>query len=425
MANASFKQILPIPASWHVYLNRRMLICVFLGFSSGLPLFVLFNLVLAWLRSEHINLETIGLFALIQFPYTGKFIWAPLMDRFALRLPGWRTAGRRRSWMLVTQVLTMLSIATIGFISPQKAIWTVALCATLLAFFSASQDIVIDAYRRELLDNNEQGLGTAIHINAYKAAGLIPGAFSLILADHLSWPIVFIATSVFMLPGIVNTLLISEPAVYGSPPKTMQQAVTLPFREFIQRSGWRSALLVVIFILLYRLGDTLATTLATPFYLDLGFSKTQIGLIAKNSAFWASIAGGLLGGIWLIKIGVSRGLWFFGAAQWLTIFGFTWLAYHGRSESGLALVIAAEAFATGLSTTAITAYIANTTDPRYTATQFALFTSLAAIPRTFAAASVGYLVQWLHWPHFFLLCAVLAIPGMLLLPKVAPWRRGG
>jgi MFS transporter, PAT family, beta-lactamase induction signal transducer AmpG len=414
----------PHPHSgWRAYFNQRMLICVFLGFSSGLPLFILVSLVQAWLRSEGVDLKAIGLFALIQFPYTWKFLWSPLMDRF---VPGWgRTwqPGRRRGWMLLTQLLTMASIVAMGFISPRQAIWTVAVFATLLAFFSASQDIVIDAYRRELLDDHEQGLGTAIHVNAYKVAGLVPGSLSLILADHLSWPAVFMVTAAFMLPGIVTTLLIAEPATHGAPPKTLEQAVVLPFREFLARDGWRGALLVLAFIFLYKLGDSMATSLATSFYLDLGFTKTQIGVIAKTSGFWASIAGGIIGGVWLMKIGIARGLWVFGFAQWLSIFGFAWLAYHGRSDLGLAGVIALEAFAAGLGTAAFTAYIASATDPRYTATQFALFTSLASVPRTFANAGAGYMVKWLGWPEFFLLCALLAIPGILLLPRVAPWSR--
>jgi PAT family beta-lactamase induction signal transducer AmpG len=410
-------------SGWRAYFNRRMLICVFLGFSSGLPLFVLLSLVQAWLRSEGVDLKAIGLFALIQFPYTWKFLWAPLMDRF---VPGWGTAwqpGRRRGWMLLTQVLTMASIAAMGLVSPRQAIWSVAGYAALLAFFSASQDIVIDAYRRELLDDSEQGLGTALHVNAYKVAGLVPGSLSLILADHLSWPIVFMVTAAFMLPGIVTTLLIDEPPSQGAAPRTLEQAVVLPFREFLARDGWRGALLVLAFIFLYKLGDSMATSLATSFYLDLGFTKTQIGVIAKSSGFWASIVGGIAGGVWLMKIGIARGLWIFGFAQWGAILGFAWLAFHGRSDWGLAGVIALEAFAAGLGTAAFTAYIASATDARYTATQFALFTSLASVPRTFANAGAGYMVKWLGWPEFFLLCALLAIPGILLLPRVAPWSR--
>lgn len=408
---------------WRAYFNTRMLICVFLGFTSGLPLFVLLNLVQAWLRSEGVDLKQIGLFTLIQFPYTWKFVWAPLLDRFGPAIGRWRP-GRRRGWMLLTQILVAGSIAAMGFVSPRHALGTVALLAVAVAFFSASSDIVIDAFRRERLLDREQGLGTAIHVNAYKIAGLVPGSLSLVLADHLPWSTVFVITAAFMLPGMIMTLVVDEPVVRGAPPKSLRDAVVLPFREFVDRGGWRNALLILAFIFLYKLGDSMATALATSFYLDLGFTKTQIGLVAKASSLWASVAGGILGGVWLVRIGIARGLWIFGIAQIVSTLGFAWLAAQGSHASSLDLgaVIALEAFGAGLGTAAFTAYIASTTDERYTATQFALFTSLASVPRTFANAGTGYLVDSTGWFHFFILCAVLAIPGMLLLPKVAPWR---
>ena len=406
---------------WRAFFNRRMLICVFLGFTSGLPLFILLNLVQAWLRSDGVDIKAIGLFALLQFPYTWKFVWAPLMDRFVPGFPGWRP-GRRRGWMLITQVLVMACVAAMGFFSPAQSIKTVAVLAAALAFFSASLDIVLDAYRRELLNDQEQGLGTAIHVNAYKVAGLVPGSLSLILSDHLPWSMVFPITAAFMLPGIIMTLVVSEPAVHGAPPKTLQQAIVLPFREFIARDGVKGALLVLAFIFLYKLGDSMATALSTSFYLDLGFSRTEIGIIAKSTSLWASVAGGLIGGAALVRIGIARGLWVFGFAQIVSTLGFAWLARLGHSDAGLGVAIALEAFAAGLGTAAFTAYIASATDPRYTATQFALFTSLASVPRTFANAGTGYIVAQFGWFHFFLACAVLAIPGMLLLPKIAPWR---
>lgn len=401
---------------WKTFANRRMLICIFIGFSSGLPLFILLNLIAAWLRSEGVDLKSIGLFALIQFPYTWKFIWSPLMDRFSIG-----KLGRRRGWMLLTQLLLLVTIAAFGLFNPKTDIWTIAALAALLAFFSASQDIVLDAYRREILADDEQGLGTAIHVNAYKLAGLIPGSLSLILADHLPWSTVFLVTALFMIPGIITTLLVAEPPLYGAPPRTLEEAVVMPFREFVRRSGWQHAVLVLSFIFLYKLGDSMATALATPFYLDLGFTKTDIGLIAKNAGLWLNVAGGLIGGIWLIKLGINRGLWVFGVIQAVVIMGFWWLAQVGASKLVLGMVIGAEAFGVGLGTAAFTAFIARTTDPRYTATQFALFTSLASVPRTFANASTGYIVELVGWSGFFILCTVLAIPGLLLLPKVAPW----
>jgi len=404
--NSSIRQVL---------LNKHMLICIFTGFSSGLPLYILIALLPAWLRSEGVDLKAIGLFSLIQLPFTWKFLWAPLFDCYTPPL------GRRRGWLFISQLALISSIPCFGLWHPQMDLWTIAYLACLIAFFSASQDIVLDAYRRELLFDNELGLGSAIHVNAYKIASLIPGSLSLILADHMSWSDVFLITTLFMLPSVVMTLYISEPQLKNGTPKTLKAAVIEPFQEFLSRNGSQSALLILAFIFFYKLGDSMATALATPFYLDMGFSKSEIGLVAKNAGLWPSVIGGLLGGIWMIKLGINRALWLFGMVQMLAILGFAWLATVGHSLPVLALVIGIEALGVGLGTAAFVAFIAHTTHPLYTATQFALFTSLAAVPRTFANAATGYLVDWLGWEAFFLLCFVIAIPGMLLLFKVAPW----
>lgn len=392
-----------------------MLICIFTGFSSGLPLYILVSLLPAWLRSEGVNLKAIGLFALINLPFTWKFLWAPFFDRYIPPL------GRRRGWLIISQVLLLVSIPIFGAFNPKLDIWTIAYLATVVAFFSASQDIVLDAYRRELLIDAELGLGNAVHVNAYKIAGLIPGSLSLILADHMAWSSVFMITTLFMIPGILMTIFVAEPALKEGRPKTLKAAVIEPFNEFIGRNGVRTALLILSFIFLYKLGDSMATALATPFYLDMGFSKTEIGLIAKNAGLWPSVIGGLFGGIWMFKLGINRALWIFGAVQMVAILGFAFLSTVGHSLLWLGIVIGVEAFGVGLGTAAFVAYIAHTTHPLYTATQFALFTSLAAVPRTFANAATGFLVENLGWFKFFILCFLLAIPGMLLLLKVAPW----
>ena len=407
------------PSIWQSLASKKMLICIFTGFSSGLPLYILVSLLPAWLRSEGVNLKAIGLFALINLPFTWKFFWAPLFDRFTPPL------GRRRGWLIISQSLLLVSIPIFGAFNPTLDIWTIAYLATVVAFFSASQDIVLDAYRRELLIDNELGLGNAVHVNAYKIAGLIPGSLSLILADHMAWSGVFMITALFMLPGILMTLFVKEPALKAGAPRTLRAAVVEPFKEFIGRNGLQSALLILAFIFLYKLGDSMATALATPFYLDMGFSKTEIGLIAKNAGLWPSVIGGLLGGVWMFKLGINRALWLFGAVQMLAILGFAWLATVGHSLLWLAVVIGVEALGVGLGTAAFVAYIAQTTHPLYTATQFALFTSLAAVPRTFANAATGYMVENLGWFKFFILCFVLAIPGMLMLIKVAPWHANG
>ena len=416
-----------MPYALKALLTRKMLICIFTGFTSGLPLYLLLNLLPAWLRSEGVNLKTIGFFALIQFPYTWKFLWSPLLDRYAIP---W--LGRRRGWTLLMQIGLLLCIGLLGRLSPGTTIVPVLWLAGLVALFSATQDIALDAYRRELLGESELGLGNAVHVNAYRIAGLVPGSLSLILADILPWSQVFWITAAFMLPGMVMILLVSEPLASQAAPRTLRQAVVEPFHELIGRAGVRGALLVLAFIFLYKLGDSLCTALATPFYLDMGFTKTDIGLIAKHAGLWPAVIGGLLGGLWMVHLGINRALWLFGVVQLVSIFGFAWLAWLGPhsvigldQRLALAAVIGVEALGVGLGTAAFVAFIARATHPAYTATQFALFTSLAAVPRTVINASAGWLVENLGWLNFFLLCVVLAVPGMLLLFRVAPWNEPG
>ena len=398
--------------------NRRMLICVFTGFSSGLPLYVIIQLLQVWLRDNQAGLAEIGLFALVGLPYTVKFLWAPLMDRYTLPF-----LGRRRGWLLPMQIACLLLIGLFGLLDPALSLMTVAYMALALAFFSASQDMVLDAFRREILPDNELGLGNSIHVQAYRIAGLVPGSLALILADHLPWSLVFWIVAAFMLFGIVMTLVVKEPPKVAGTPATLQSAVVEPFKEFFTRKGLSSALLILAFMFFYKVGDSMATALSSVFYLDLGFSKTEIGVVAKNAGLWSAIIGGLLGGIWMIKLGINRALWIFGAVQLVSIFGFAILAEVGANLWLLAGVIAFEYLGVGLGTAAFVAFIARETDRRYVATQFALLTALTALPRTFANAVTGVIVEYTGWTSFFLLCAFIAVPGMLLLFKVAPWKQ--
>ncbi len=406
-------------ATWRSLLNTRMLAVLFLGFSSGLPLFTMLYLMQAWLAKSGVDIKALGLFALVGFPYTFKFLWAPFMDRYSIG-----PLGRRRGWMALTQLALFLVIGSMGMLDPRTQLPLIVLAAGVMTFLSSSQDIVIDAYRREILVDHEQGLGAAVVVNAYKAAGLVPSALGLILADSLPWSTVFWVVGAFMLPGLVCTLLAPEPQVYGSPPKNMYEAIVLPFREFIARDGWRQALVIVGFVLLYKIGDSMATALATKFYLDIGFTTTQIGLAANATGLWASLAGGVVGGIWMVKIGINRALWVFGALQAVAILGFAWLAHVGPNQFLLAGVIGFESFASlGLGAAALVAFISRSTDPRYTATQYALFSSLAAVPRTFINSSVGFIVAETGWFLFFIVCFLLAFPAMMMLPKIAPWNK--
>ncbi|MBW8191795.1 AmpG family muropeptide MFS transporter [Neiella marina] len=397
-------------------LNRRTIICLFTGFASGLPLFILVNLVPAWLRDLHVSLEEIGLLSLVMMPFAWKFLWAPLVDRFELPF-----LGLRRGWMLVTQILLLIGVACLPVFDVHQQIWGVAALATAVALFSATQDIVLDAYRREILPDEELGWGNSVHVNAYRIAALVPGSLALILADHMDWQQVFVITAAFMAVGIVLTLSVKEPQK-SYHPHSFAAAVTEPFQEFIQRKGVKQALAVLAFIFLYKLGDNLATALSTPFYLDMGFSKTEIGLISKSAAIPAMIVGSLLGGIFMIRLGINRSLWVFGVVQMVSILGFAWLAQAGNDPTILAAVIAFEYFGVGLGTAALVAYMAKLTDIRYTATQLALFTAIAALPRSAANASTGFIVEAIGWEYFFYVCTLCAIPGMLMLIWAAPWR---
>jgi PAT family beta-lactamase induction signal transducer AmpG len=402
---------------WLSYLNGRTVSILFLGFSSGLPLYTLIYLMQAWLAKSGLDVKALGLFALVTFPYTFKFLWAPFMDRYTIG-----PLGRRRGWMALTQIGLFLVIGGLGMLDPKLELTLIAVFVGVIAFLSASQDVVIDAYRREILAEDEQGLGAAIIVNAYKAASLIPSALGLVLADTMSWQAVFWIVAAFMLPGFVCTLLAKEPAVYGAPPKNLQEAVVLPFREFILRDGLKQALIIIMFVLLYKIGDSMATALSTKFFLDVGFTTKQIGLAANATGWWASLAGGAVGGIWMIKLGINRALWVFGVLQAIAILGFAWLARVGPDPVLLSAVFGFEAFASlGLGSAALVAFMSRATDPRYTATQYALFSSLAAVPRTFINSSVGYIVAETGWFWFFIVCFILAFPAMMMLPKIAPW----
>jgi PAT family beta-lactamase induction signal transducer AmpG len=397
-----------------------MLICIFTGFASGMPLYVLISLVPAWLRTEGVGLKEIGLFSLIGLPYVWKFLWSPLLDRYSLPLLFYRP-GLRRSWMLSTQLLLLITLAMLGFLDPLIHLWYIAWLCLGIAFLSATQDIVLDAYRRQILPDQELGLGNSIHVNAYRVAGLVPGSLSFILSDFLPWNIVFVVTSAFVLVGIILTLSVSEPTSNHNQPATLRAAIIDPFDDFLSRQGVKQALLILIFMLLYKLGDSMATALATPFYLDMGYSKTEIGFVAKNAALWPMIIGGISGGILMLKIGINRALWLFGFVQIVSILGFALLARIGEGLWLLGLVIGFEYLGVGLGTAAFVAFIARTTNPTFAATQFALFTALTAVPRTIASATTGIIVESIGWENFFYLCTLIAVPGMILLIKVAPW----
>jgi PAT family beta-lactamase induction signal transducer AmpG len=397
-------------------LNKRMLACTLLGFSSGLPYYVLVSLVPAWFRTEGVSLAEIAAFSWLRVPYTWKFLWAPLLDRFSLPF-----LSRRRDWALLTQVALLLATAGLAWFDPRESVWVIAAIALTIAAFSASQDIAIDAYRRELLPDEELGFGNSLSVNAYRIAGLVPGGLALVIADHVSWFASHVTVAAFMAIGIGTTLWAPKVDSGEAPPSSLRAAVVGPFKEFFSRSDLESAVLLLCFLFLYKLGDNLATTLATPFYIDMGFTLTEIATLVKVVALWSMVGGSLVGGIVIARIGINRALWIFGLVQMLSILGFAALAVIGRDLVALGAAVFFEYAGVGLGTAAFVAFIARATSKKFTATQYALFSSFVALPGIAAGSLAGVIVESMGYRDFFFLCTALALPGLLMLPRIAPW----
>jgi PAT family beta-lactamase induction signal transducer AmpG len=394
-------------------ISRRMLVALVMGFACGLPLLLTGSVLQAWMKDAGVDLAVIGMMALVGLPYTIKFLWAPVLDRFTLPF-----LGRRRGWMLIAQIALTISIAGLGQSDPGQNPWLLALAAFLVTFFSASQDIVVDAYRREDLSDEELGLGSSLYINGYRVGMLLASGGGLIMADFMDFAMVYLILAGCMLPGLITTLLTPEPATPAGTPRTMREAVLDPLVEYFSRKG---AVWILAFILLYKVGDTMASAMTTPFYLDIGFSKSEIGAVVKLFGFWATIAGGLAGGIMMLRLGINRSLWIFGLLQAASTAGFAVLANVGYSIAWLSGVIAFENLSSGMGTAAYAAFMASITNKKFTATQYALLTSLMGVPRVIASAPTGFLAKIVGWESFFIACALIAIPGMLLLLKFAPW----
>jgi PAT family beta-lactamase induction signal transducer AmpG len=395
-------------ATFRAVFSARMLIAALMGFACGLPLLLTGSVLQAWLRDGGIDLTRIGLFALVGLPYTLKFLWSPWFDRFAVS-----GLGRRRGWLLAMQGALVAALFALSFSDPAPdRLLSVSIAALLVAFFSASQDIVVDAYRRESLTDLELGLGSAMYVNGYRIGMLLAGGGGLILADFLSFPQTYRLLAFAMAACMLVTLAAREPALPEGRPRTLFEAVVLPFRDYFTRDG---AWLALAFILLYKLGDTLAAAMTTPFYLDLGYSKSEIGAVVKLFGFWATLAGATLGGVWILRIGMRRALWLFGIGQMVSTLGFAVLSLLPPSLPALATVVAVENLTGGLGTAAFVGFMGALTDRRFTATQYALLSSLMGVPRVLAAAPTGWLAQTLGWSNFFLGCALIALPGLALL----------
>jgi PAT family beta-lactamase induction signal transducer AmpG len=404
----------PRPNMLRLLFTRRMSVSLLMGFSCGLPLLLTIGVMQAWMKQVGVDLTTIGLTALVGMPYTLKFLWAPLLDRYTLPF-----LGRRRGWLLIFQLLLMAAIFGLGRSDPAQDPFGVAIMALLVTFFSASQDIVVDAYRREDLPDEELGLGTSYYVGGYRLGTLLAGGGGLVLADRIGFPGVYTCMAACMLVGLITTLLSPEPTLEGPPPRNLREAVIVPFLEFFRRRG---AITMLLFILFYKVGDSMASFISNPFYLDIGFSNTEIGLVTKLFGFWMILTGIFLGGLVILKLGINRSLWIFGILQMVSTACFAILANTGYGIPMLAAVITFENLSAGMGMSALTAFMAAQTNKRYTATQFALLSSLVGVPRTLLSAPTGWLAEQLGWPMFFIGCTLIAIPGLLLLSRFAPWK---
>ena len=391
-----------------------MLIALLMGFASGLPLLLTGSVLQAWLKEGGIDLASIGLFALVGLPYTLKFLWAPLFDRYAIP-----RFGRRRGWLMVMQLALAAALGALSLAqpTPDHLMW-ISLASLIVAFFSASQDIVVDAYRRDSLSDDELGLGSALYVNGYRVGMLLAGGGGLILADYTSFAFMYQLMAACMAACVIVTLYAPEPPLLKGSPTTLLDAFILPLRDYFTRDG---AWLALAFILLYKIGDTMASSMTTPFYLELKYSKTEIGAVVKLFGFWATIAGGTIGGLVIMRIGLARSLWVFGLGQMLSTLGFVALAYAGHNTGALAAVIAIENFTGGLGTAAFVGFMGALTNRRFTATQYALLSSLMGVPRVLLSAPTGWLALQMGWPGFFLFCTLIALPGMLLIRAVTQW----
>ncbi len=397
-----------------IFFNRRMAVVLLTGFSGGLPLALTGSTLQAWMTVEGVDLKTIGIFALAGLPYTLKIAWSPLIDRY---VPPF--LGRRRGWLMISQVLLAAAIAAMGFSNPSGAPVVLAVLAVLTSFFSASQDIVIDAYRTEILKKEEYGAGAGLYIMGYRIAMLVSGAMALILATYASWKSVYLFMAGLMLIGVIGTLLAPEPQVRAAPPKNLREAFIEPLFEYFERRG---AIEILVFIVLYKLGDVIAAGMTTPFMIrGLGFTTADIGYVVKTFGLFATIIGTLIGGAIIARIGIRSSLFFFGILQAASNLMFMILAQVGHNYPVMVSAIAIENLSGGMGTAAFSAFMMSLCNQRFTATQYALLTSLMAVTRVIAGAPTGFMAENLGWEQYFLASTLMAFPGLLMIVRYNRW----
>jgi PAT family beta-lactamase induction signal transducer AmpG len=398
-----------------IFSNKRMLIMALFGLSSGLPIALTGGTLQAWLTDSGLDIKTIGMLTLVGQPYFYKFLWAPVMDRFAPNI----IKGKRRSWILVTQLGVIFSIILMAGMNPTLEPMWLALTAILVAFVSASQDIVIDAYKAEILTPEERSPGSAIFVASYRIAMVISGAGALILADHLGWTFTYWAMACLMGIGIIATLMAEEPqSTQVATRRSLRDAIVLPLRDFMQRD---KALWLLLLVVLYKLADAFAAQLMTAFFIGgadvagLGFTKTEVGLIYKMWGIVATIAGASVAGILMLRMHLFTSLLVFGFFQAVSNLMFVWLAIVGKDYSLLVATVFIENFCSGLGTTAFMTLLIGLCNPSYAIAQYALFTAFAAIGVRFLGPLAGWLVAQVGWIEFFLWSFAAAIPSLILM----------
>ena len=394
--------------SFHALFNRRIAVMTILGFASGLPVALTDTVLQAWLTDVGVDLETIGLFSLVGLPYVLKMLWAPVLDRYAMP---W--LGRRRGWMLILQLILVCLIASVGLISPEKAPLALAIAALLISFMSASQDIVLDAYRTDVLSARERGFGAAVWVSAWRFAAYLGFTVSLIVADVASWATAWFVMAAMMAISLLGTFWGPEPEDPGTPPPTLFKAIVEPFREFLTR---RNAVALLVLIVLYKFGDAFAGKLTIAFLLrGMEYTKLEIGAYYKVVALAATFGGALLGGILMARWRLFTSLMSFGVLQAITNMLFMFMATQERTIELLVAVIFMENLAGGMGTAAFVAFVMALCHHNYTATQFALLTALASLGRVLIGPVAGVVAANMGWIWFFLMTTLAALPGLVLL----------
>jgi PAT family beta-lactamase induction signal transducer AmpG len=386
-----------------------------LGFSSGLPLYLTSRTLQAWMTVAGVNLTAIGIFSLAGLPYSLKFLWSPIVDRFSLPF-----LGRRTGWLLATQVTLAIAVATVAFERPASAFRLVAVTAFLIAFLSATQDIAVDAYRTDISTPPEVGAASGMHVLGYRIAMIVTGAGALILADLVSWPAVYAVMGVLFVLLSALTYRVPEPILRGGGPASLRDAVLLPFIEFFERVGRTRGIWIMLLIVLYRLGEVMIDNMTTPFLLQTGFSQTEVGIVQGGVGLGATIAGVLAGGAIISKIEINRSLWVFGILQVPSNLAYLWLAETGKSFKVMVATIVIENFCFGLGTAALVGFLMLLCNPRFSATQYALLSSMMAMGRYVLAAPSGWIASKTGWPTFFLLTAAAVLPGLAILRIAFP-----